>query len=146
MTSSKKNKKGFTIIEILLVMVLLGLVASFLGRNIFSSFSRGQVNAAKLAIKRVEGDLDRFRLDCNFYPTTEQGLAALANAPTSGRQCPNYDPSGYQGGKKAAPKDPWGNAFVYTNDDGLNYEIKSLGADGVEGGEGENADISSKDE
>jgi general secretion pathway protein G len=127
-------------------MVLLGLVASFLGRNIFSSFSKGQVNAAKLTIKRIEGDLDRFRLDCNYYPYTDQGLAALVAPPTTGRPCPSYDPNGYQGGKKTLPKDPWGKEFVYTCEDGLNYEIKTLGADGVEGGEGDNADISSKDE
>ena len=144
--NKNKLKSGFTIIEILLVMVLLGLVASFLGRNIFSSFSKGKVQSAKLLIKRVEGDLDRFRLDCNFYPYTDQGLSALGTPPSAGRQCPSYDPNGYLGGKKVAPKDPWGNDFLYTNEDGLNYEIKSLGADGVEGGEGENKDISSKDE
>ncbi|MEO5667544.1 MAG: type II secretion system major pseudopilin GspG [Bdellovibrionota bacterium] len=144
--TNKKNNKGFTIIEILLVMVLIGLVASFLGRKIFSGFAKGQVNAAKLSIKRVEGDLDYFRLDCNFYPYSEQGLAALAAQPTSGRACPSYNPAGYMGGKKTVPKDPWGKEFLYTCEDGLNYEIKSLGADGLEGGEGDNKDISSKDE
>jgi len=140
------NKKGFTIIEILLVMVLIGMVASFLGRKIFAGFAQGQVNAAKLSIKRIEGDLDYFRLDCNFYPYTDQGLAALATQPTVGRACPSYNPVGYMGGKKAVPKDPWGKDFEYSCEDGLNYEIKSLGADGVEGGEGDNKDISSKDE
>ena len=144
------NKKlnGFTIIEILLVLVLLGMVATFMGRNIFSSASRGKIQGAKIAIKQIEGDLDRFRLDCNFYPTTEQGLQALIAAPSAGRQCPNYDPSGYLGGggKKKLPKDPWNNDFVYRCEDGLNYEIISLGADAMEGGEGDAADISSNDE
>lgn len=139
---------GFTIIEILLVLVLLGMVATFMGRNIFSSASRGKVQGTKIAIKQLEGDLDRFRLDCNFYPTTDQGIQALISAPTSGRTCSNYDPSGYLGGggKKSLPKDPFNNPFVYTCEDGLNYEIKSLGADGIEGGEDANADISSNDE
>lgn len=141
---------GFTIIEILLVLVLLGMVATFMGRNIFSSASRGKVQGTKIAIKQIEGDLDRFRLDCNFYPTTDQGLQALITAPSVGRQCPNYDPSGYLGGggggKKSLPKDPFGNPFIYTCEDGQNYEIKSLGADGIEGGEDSNADISSNDE
>jgi general secretion pathway protein G len=145
-----KNRKsnGFTIIEILLVLVLLGMVATFMGRNIFSSASRGKVQGAKIAIKQLEGDLDRFRLDCNFYPTTEQGLKALISAPTTGRTCPNYDPNGYLGGggKKKLPKDPWDNDFVYRCDDGLNYEIISLGSDGLEGGEGDAADISSNAE
>jgi general secretion pathway protein G len=139
----KKTKHGFTLIEILLVLTLLGLVASFLGGKIFSQFGRGRVQSAKLLIKKVEGDLDRFRLDCNFYPYTDQGLQALVTAPSVGRQCPNYDPSGYI---KSVPKDPWGNEFAYKCDDGLNYEIISYGADGMPGGEGENADISSRDE
>ncbi|NCN40895.1 type II secretion system major pseudopilin GspG [bacterium] len=140
---SFKSKKGFTLIEILLVITLLGLVASFFGGKIFSSFGRGQRQSARILVKKLEGDLDRFRLDCNFYPYTAQGLAALKTAPSSGRQCPNYDPSGYI---DSVPKDPWGFEMQYTCDDGLNYEIKSLGADGIEGGEGDNADISSSDE
>jgi general secretion pathway protein G len=145
MNSNNSKKRGFTIIEILMVLTLLGLVFSFVGGKLFSSFSQGQVRATRLAIKKLEGSLDRFRLDCNFYPTTEQGLAALGTAPTSGRQCPNYDPSGYLDGRRTPPKDPWDRDFLYTSD-GLDYEIKSLGADGLEGGEGERADISSRDE
>lgn len=137
-----KGEAGFTLIEIMLVLTLLGLVLSFVGGNLFDQFGKGRTQSAKIAIKKIEGDLDRFRLDCNFYPYTDQGLEALANPPSSGRQCPNYPPRGYV---KNVPKDPWGFDFVYTCDDGLNYELKSLGADGVEGGEGENADISSED-
>ena len=142
-TTLKKSKKGFTLIEILLVLTLLGIVMSFVGGKIFSSFGKGQVQSAKILLKRLEGDLDRFRLDCNFYPYTAQGLEALKAAPSAGRQCPNYDPNGYV---KNVPKDPWGTDFVYSCDDGLNYEIKSLGADTKEGGEGPNADISTSDE
>lgn len=141
-TATKKKQKGFTIIEILLVLALLGMVASFVLGDAFDSFGQGQVQAAKIQIKRIEGELDRFRLDCNYYPYTGQGLEALVNAPSSGRQCPNYSPKGYI---KKVPKDPWDNDFVYTCEDGANYTIVSLGADGQEGGEGDNADISSED-
>ena len=141
----KKNKNGFTLIEILLVLALLGLVFSILGKRVFSGFSRGKVQATKIQIKQLEGDMDRYRLDCNFYPTTEQGLKALVEKPTAGKDCKNYDPAGYNGGKKAPPTDAWGNDFQYTSD-GLTYTIKSLGADGVEGGEADAADISSADE
>ncbi len=140
---NQKSRGGFTLIEILLVLTLLGIVASFFGGKIFSTFGRGQTQSARILVKKLEGDLDRFRLDCNFYPYTDQGLAALKSAPSAGRQCPNYDPNGYV---KSVPKDPWGHEFEYSCDDGQNYEIKSLGADGIEGGEGNNADIASSDE
>jgi general secretion pathway protein G len=142
-----RARRGFTLIEILLVLTLLGLVFSILGRKIFSGFSRGKVQATKIQIKQIEGDLDRYRLDCNFYPTTDQGLKALLEAPTAGRKCKNYDPQGYLSAKSnKMPEDAWGNEFTYTCDDGINYTIKSMGADGVEGGDGDNADISSADE
>ena len=81
----KKNKNGFTLIEILLVLALLGLVFSILGKRVFSGFSRGKVQATKIQIKQLEGDMDRYRLDCIFYPTTEQGLKALVEKPTAGK-------------------------------------------------------------
>jgi general secretion pathway protein G len=137
-----KSRKGLTLIEILLVLVLIGFVFSIIGGRVFNSFGRGQKDAAKLLIAKLQQDLDRYRFDCNRYPGTEQGLAALVSAPSGGTTCANYDPAGYL---KKIPKDPWQHDFVYSCDDGINYEIKSLGADGAEGGEDANADISSKD-
>ena len=136
-----------TLIEILLVLALLTFVFSILGRRVFSGFSRGQVQTTKIQIKQLEGDLDRYRLDCNRYPTTDQGLKALIEKPEIPPECKNYDPAGYLSSKsKNVPTDAWGNPFVYQCDDGINYVIKSLGADGVEGGEGEKADFASNDE
>ncbi len=139
-----RKKSGFSLIEILLVLALLGLVVSILGRRLFSQFGRGQADATRIAIKQLEGDLDRYRLDCNRYPTTEQGLKAMIEAPTTPPLCPNYDPSGYLGdGKKKQPVDAWQQEFLYESADGLSYTITSLGSDGVEGGEGDKADIKS---
>jgi len=142
---SKQKNQGFTLIEIMLVLALLGLMASFLIPKIAGQGDKGKIQATKILIKQLEGDLDRFRLDCGSYPSTEQTLKALIEAPSAGKKCKNYDPSGYLRTKKL-PQDAWNNDFEYKCDDGLNYVIKSLGSDGVEGGEGPNKDISSEEE
>ena len=144
--TSRKGNRGLTLIEILLVLALLGIVMSIIGGRVFSGFTRGKVQSTKIAIKQLEGNLDRYRLDCNFYPTeAEGGLKALVEKPTAGRDCKNYDPNGYLDGKKKEPSDSWGTPFRYESD-GLKYVITSLGNDGAEGGEGENADIRSDEE
>jgi general secretion pathway protein G len=142
---SKKNNKGFSLLEIMVVLVLLGLIISIVGPRITNALFSGQSKAVKIQIKQIEGYLDRYRLDCSAYPTTDQGLKALVEKPSSGKACPNWDPSGYAPNKKV-PKDPWNNEFIYRSDDGFEYEVISLGQDGKEGGEGENADFSSKEE
>jgi len=139
------SKKGFTLLEILMVLALLGVIFSILGGKIISSFTRGKVNATKIQIQKVGSDLDQYKFDCNRYPTTAQGLKALVSAPGDAPLCPNYNPDGYNGGKKKTPVDAWGSEFVYTSD-GSNYVLKSLGADAMEGGDGENEDLSSADE
>ena len=147
MKTGNKNKHGFTLLEILIVLGLLTLVMSIVVPRITGSDVKAKRQATKLQIKQLVGSLDRYKLDCNFYPTNDQGgLKALLEKPSSGRACPNYDPDGYNEKKKSLPKDPWGTDFVYDCTDGQNYTIKSLGPDGTEGGEGKNADISSSDE
>jgi general secretion pathway protein G len=141
----QSKKSGFTLIEIMLVLALLGLMASFLIPKIAGQGDKGKIQATKILIKQLEGDLDRYRLDCGSYPTSEQTLKALIEAPTAGRKCKNYDPAGYLRAKKL-PQDAWQNDFDYKCEDGLNYTITSFGADGVEGGEGPNKDISSSEE
>ena len=140
-----KNKKGFTLLEILMVLALLGIVFSILGSRVIGGLTRGKVNAAKIMVQKIGSDLDAYKFDCNRYPTTEQGLKALVSAPGTAPACSNYSPDGYNGGKKKTPKDAWDQEFVYTSD-ASNYVLKSLGADGLEGGEGENKDLSSADE
>lgn len=138
----KQHRGGFTLIEILLVLGLLGIVMSIFGGKVFSVFGRGQLRAAKLQIKQIEGSLDRYKLDCGSYPTTEQGLEALVTKPSGGKSCSDYDPEGYLGAKKV-PVDPWKNPFKYECADGIHYTITSFANDGVEGGDGKNADIKS---
>ena len=139
------KSQGFTLLEILMVIALLSVVLTFLAKNLFPQFSGGQVKAAKIQIQQLDGDLDRYRLDCNRYPTTAQGLEALLKASAVAPQCPNYDPAGYYSSKSKVIKDIWGAPFKYICEDGINYEVISLGADSKEGGESENADISSKE-
>lgn len=141
-----RNRRGFTLLEIMIVLTLIGIIVSFAGRKLMGSLSKGKVQSSKIIIKQLEGDLDRYRLDCNRYPSTAQGLKALITAPAEAPTCKNYDPNSYLEGKKSPPTDAWGNDLVYTCEDGQHYIIKSLGADGVEGGDGENKDISSADD
>ena len=136
------NQSGFTLTEMLIVIALIALVGTFATTQLIGRFNRAKVSATKIQMKNIGSVLNIFRVDCGFFPTTDQGLDALVEAP-SGRPCKNYDPEGYfEGGK--VPKDGFDFDFQYFSD-GNAYEIKSFGADGQEGGEGINADVSSKD-
>lgn len=127
---------GFTLLELLVVMVIIGLLAAFVAPRYFAQVGKSQSKAAKAQITALEQALDQFRLDVGRYPTTEEGLQALNQAPASA--------PGWAGPylKKAAPNDPWGRPFVYLQP-GTHGELdlSSHGKDGREGGEGENADI-----
>ena len=135
-----QNEKGFTLIEMMIVLAIIAMVMGFLGPKIIRRFDESKVSATKIQIKQLSVILDDFRRVCGFYPSTEQGLDALVTAP-AGRTCKNYDPEGFV---KRIPKDAWNFDFVYTSDSSK-FEIKSLGADGKEGGEGFDKDISSND-
>lgn len=137
-----RNERGFSLIEMLIVMALMALVGTFVATNVIRKYDQAKVDAAKIQIKQVGVILDDFRRVCGFYPTMEQGLEALIKPP-AGRECKNYDPEGFIKDKKV-PQDPWGNEFNYTSD-GNKYTLKSLGADGKEGGDGFDKDISSDD-
>lgn len=137
-----RNERGFTLTEMLIVIALIALVGSIVTTQVASKFNRAKIDSTKIQMKQMGTILDDFRRECGFYPTEDQGLDALVKKPTTGRECKNYDPEGYiKGGK--VPKDSWNTDFVYTTD-GNTYELKSLGNDSQEGGEGNNADISSK--
>ena len=138
------DSKGFTLTEMLVVIALIALVGTFVAGNVISKFGHAKVDATRIQIKQLATVLDTFKLNCGFYPTSDQGLDALVKKPSGGRDCKNYDPNGYvEGGR--VPKDAWSNDFQYFSTDGNTYELKSLGSDGKEGGEGNDADISSKD-
>jgi general secretion pathway protein G len=137
------NSQGMSLIEILIALTLLGLAATFIAGKVFDSLEEGRVKAAKIQIKKIEERMMEFRRHCGYYPTSDQGLDALVEKPSSGKECKRYNPGGYiQGGK--VPLDPWDNEYIYESD-GRKYSIISLGADGMEGGEGFDADLDSKE-
>lgn len=137
------SQQGLSLIEILIALTLLALAGTFVGGRVFENLQEGKVQTAKIQIKSISERLKEFRRDCNFLPTTDQGLDALLDKPTGGRDCKRYAPGGYiEGGK--IPLDPWDAEYIYESD-GRNYTIISLGADNAEGGEGVDADINSKD-
>ena len=138
-----QSQRGMSLIEILIALTLLALAGTFVGGKVFDQLQEGKVSSAKIQIKSLGDRLKEFRRDCNFLPTSEMGLDALISKPEGGRECKRYAPGGYiEGGK--VPMDPWDQEFIYESD-GKTFEIKSLGADNAEGGEGSDADISSKD-
>lgn len=133
------NERGFTLTEMLIVIAVIGIIGTLVASNVIGKFNKSKVDATKIQMRNLGNILDQFKLECGFYPTTEQGLDALINKPSGGRECKNYDPEGYIKGKKV-PKDGFGNDFVYESD-GNKFLLKSLGNDGKEGGEGLDKDI-----
>ncbi|HYA34301.1 MAG TPA: type II secretion system major pseudopilin GspG [Candidatus Binataceae bacterium] len=131
------NQDGFTLIEIMVVILILGLLATIVVQSLRGATDKAKRTKAQADISEFKTALDRYYLDNGFYPTTDQGLSALVSAPSSGRIPANYETGGYI---QRIPNDPWGNPYVYQSD-GNGYVLKSYGADGVEGGEGKNADI-----
>ncbi len=135
-----QNARGFSLIEILIALTLLGIAGTFVAGRIFESLHEGQVQSAKIQMSSLANLLQEYRRKCNYYPTTEQGLDALLNKPTGGaRECRNYPAGGFLE-TPSLPLDPWDGDFVYTSD-GRTFNIMSYGPDGLEGGEGNDADI-----
>lgn len=140
---NKSKQRGFTLLEVMVVLAIIGGIMALVATNIIGSASDSRIKTTKAQIKLLENALDLYKLDNFTYPTTEQGLEALITKPTSSPEPKNYKAGGYLKGN-SVPTDSWGNEFAYFKDKG-GYEILSLGADGQEGGEGEDADISSLD-
>ena len=132
---------GFTLIEVMVVIVILGVLAALVVPRVLSRPDEARVIAAKQDIATISQALKLYRLDNQRFPSAEQGLNALVAKPDTVPVPPNWKPGGYL---ERLPKDPWGNAYVYVNP-GLHGEIDvlSLGADGKPGGEGLDADIGS---
>ena len=132
---------GFTLIEVLVVIVILGILAALIVPRVLERPDEARVVAAKSDIAAIVAALKLYRLDNQRYPTTEQGLSALVTKPTVAPIPPNWKPNGYL---DRLPKDPWGNPYQYLNP-GLHAEIDvfSFGADGQPGGTGIDADIGS---
>jgi general secretion pathway protein G len=141
---NKAGERGFTLIELMIVIVILAILATIVVPRFMGREEQAKRTAAIVQIKNFEGALKLFKLDNGFYPSTEQGLKALIEQPTTGRIPKNWKEGGYLEAKEV-PLDPWGNSYVYLSPGVHNkeYDIVSYGADGVEGGEGNDADIQS---
>jgi len=132
----QRSEKGFTLVEILVVMIIIGLLAALVGPKLFGKVSMAKLKAAKAQVELFGTALDSLRLDAGRYPTTEEGLKALREKP-----------SGMEAWKgpylsKEIPLDPWGKAFLYKSPgEHGDYDLVSYGLDGAEGGEGENQDV-----
>ena len=139
-----KTQTGFTLIEVMVVLAIIGGMLALVAGNVIGNASEARVKTTKSQIKLIENALDLYKLDNFTYPTSEQGLEALIAKPSGSPEPKNWKSGGYLKGGKL-PQDAWGNEFLYFKESSSDYEILSLGADGQEGGEEEDADISSKD-
>ena len=139
-----RNTAGFTLIELMVVIIILGLLAAIVMPRIVGETDKARYGAALAQMRILEDALKRYKLDNGVFPTTEQGLEALVQRPTSG-VLPRGWPAGGYLDKQEIPRDPWGNTYIYISpgQHSPDYDVKSLGADGVEGGDSYNADIES---
>ena len=129
MKSRRYNQDGFTLIEIMVVILILGLLATIVVQSLRGAADKAKKTKAQADLAEIKTALDRYYLDNGFYPTTDQGLSALVTPPTSGRVPGNYEGGGYI---ERLPTDPWGNQYVFQSD-GNTYELKSLGKGGGQG-------------
>ena len=134
--ATRSKSLGFTLLELLVVMVIIGMLAAYVGPRFFSQIGKSEVKAARAQIDGLEKALDQYRLDTGRYPSTEQGLAALVTQPAGvGKWSGPYL-------KKAVPNDPWGNPYVYRQPgEHGEIDLMSYGKDGQPGGTGEAEDI-----
>ncbi len=137
LTDRSRSPNGFTLIEILVVVVILGILGAIVVPNLMSRPDSARVQAAQADIRTLASALDVYRLDNFQYPSSEQGLEALVRKPHGFPEPQSWNPDGYV---KKLPSDPWGSKYVYDRAES-NFTLFSLGADGQEGGEGMNADI-----
>ena len=135
------RQHGMTLIEIMMVVVIIGILVAVIVPNVIGYDDDARAAAAQLEIRSIGNALDMYRLHNGQYPSTDQGLEALVSKPSGFPEPRNWGPAPYL---RKYPLDQWDNEYVYIND-GRRYELKSLGADSAEGGEGANADISSAD-
>lgn len=133
---SRRSQSGFTLLELLVVMVIIGLLAGYVGPRYFAQVGKSEIKAARAQMDALKKALDQYRLDTGHYPSTELGLAALTARPASE---PKWEGPYLE---KNAPADPWGKPYVYRQPgEHGEYDLHSLGKDGQPGGSGEAADI-----
>ncbi len=141
-----RNARGFTLIEILVVVLIIGLLTTVLATNLLGRADDAKIQLAQTQIRLLEQQLEMYKLDNGRYPTEEQGLAALVRAPSSEPQPRRYPPGGYV--KRDSIVDPWNAPYEYRapgEHNSHSFDLYSLGPDGQEGGEGESTDIGNWD-
>lgn len=138
MELQQRKQQGFTLIELMVVVVIIGILAAVVVPNLMDKPVQARINKAKADIGSIEGALDMYRLDNHRYPSTDEGLESLTQKPAD---APAWKEGGYI---KKLPNDPWGNPYQYLNP-GIHgtIDVFSYGADKADGGEGEDADIGS---
>ena len=140
LTGLRAQERGFTLIEIMVVVIIIGLLASIVVPNVMERLDQANVQKARADFKSLQTALKLYHIDNFNYPTTEQGLEALITKPSIAPIPRNYKGNGYL---ESLPRDPWGNEYQYLSPgEGHEYDIYSLGADGVSGGQDQNADLS----
>lgn len=141
----RKNDKGFTLIELMVVIVILGILAGLIMPRIMSRPDEARQAKARIQIESLETALKLYKLDTGSYPTTEQGLQALVAPPEVGELAKKWREGGYLE-KGNVPRDPWDNDYLYLSPGAKgDYDIISYGADGELGGDGKNSDITNWD-
>jgi len=141
--AARSVRAGFTIIEIMAVIVIIGLLAGMVSIKVMSKVEDARIQTTKASLKTLDSAIQQFKMDTSRFPTEEEGLLALVEAPTD---VTGYPEGGYLN-SKTVPKDAWRHDFVYllNPEPGIPFEIVSYGADGEQGGEGHNADLKSND-
>ena len=132
------NQSGFTLIEIMVVVVILGILGALIVPNVISKPEESRIAVAKADLRAVGTALEFYMLDNSTYPSSEQGLEALVSRPSGYPEARNWSPGGYL---PKLPLDPWGEPYLYLSEGPRHFEIYSFGADRREGGEGFDADI-----
>ncbi|VAX22945.1 General secretion pathway protein G [hydrothermal vent metagenome] len=141
MRQIEHRRKGFTLIEVLVVVVILGILATVIVPRIMGRPEEARRTKAMMDIKSIETSLNLYRIDSGSFPSTEQGLSALVEKPTTGVIPRKWRIDGYL---KKLPKDPWGGDYIYLSPGSSgDYDLSSYGPDGEKGGEGKFADINS---
>ncbi len=144
MRTNSGKQKGFSLIEIMVVLVIIGLLMSIVGPKVMGVLGQGYKQKTRADLKNFQSALKMYKVENFTYPTTEQGLDALVNKPSTSPEPRNYPQGGYM---DSIPKDAFGNDYQYLSPaDSHPYDIYTLGADGLAGGVDENADVSVWDE
>jgi len=142
-TTQPRSQRGFTLVEIMAVVVIIGLLGTLVATAVFGQIEKARVTTARTQIKQIEAALDFYQMDNGRYPTTEQGLEALVNRPSTEPVPHSYRPEGYLKGGRV-PRDPWNQPYEYLapgTNNAHSFDLWSFGKDGEPGGDGTNGDI-----